>query len=122
MSSDRSHDCALGCGFLDGLKVFRTGMEKEVDVGVDQAREKSSVAKVDNLRAGGLVDFRADLNDDTVIDPDFAGLDEMARFDVEQPGCVEDDWVRVRCSLGPGRLNAECHAGEKRETSSQKCA
>ena len=35
----RRHDRALRDGFLNGLQIFCAGMKKEMDVGIDQARE-----------------------------------------------------------------------------------
>jgi hypothetical protein len=90
---------APGDGFLDGLQVFRAGMEEEMDVGVDEAREQGNVAEVDDFGVLGMVDGCGDGADAVAFDEDFAGLEDCAGVDLEEAGGVEDDGLGL---LGVG--------------------
>jgi len=84
-------DSALGDGLFDGLEVFGTRMEEEVDVGVDEAGEERGVAEIDDLGGGGMRNRGANFNDAFALDENFAGSDDFAGFDVEEAGGVEND-------------------------------
>ena len=98
--SEGGHDGAPGDGFLDSLKVFRTGVKEEVDMRIDKAGKKSGVAQVNDFGAGGAGDFRADFGYGVSRDQDFAWGCDVAGFHVEQARCVEDDCVRAWLSMG----------------------
>jgi hypothetical protein len=63
-------------------------VEEEVDVGVDETREKSGVTEVDDFGVGGARDFGADFFDEIAFDENFAGSGDAAGFDVEEAGGV----------------------------------
>ena len=91
---ERGEDGALRDGFLDGLQVFGAGMQEQMHVGVDQAGQQRGVAEIDDLRAGGMRDGRADGGDAIALDQDFAGRRDVAGFDVEQARGMQDDGAR----------------------------
>src|SRR6202046_5861969 len=43
----RGNNSALRNGFLNGLQIFRAGVQEEMDVRVDQAGEESGIAEID---------------------------------------------------------------------------
>ena len=82
---------APGDGFLDGLQIFRAGMEEEMDVGVDEAGEQRCVAEVDDVCALRMIDGSADGADAVALDENLAGAEEDAGVNLKQAGGVEDD-------------------------------
>ena len=50
---DGGRDGALRNGFCDCLQILGAGVEEEMDVRVNQAGEKSGVAKINNFGVGG---------------------------------------------------------------------
>ena len=52
----RSRDGALRHRFLHGLQIFRAGMQKQMDVGIDQPGKQRAIAQVDDFRAGRMLD------------------------------------------------------------------
>ncbi len=95
-------ESALGDAFFDGLEVFGTGVEEEVDVGVDEAGHEGAVAEVDDLGTGGVGDVRGDLGDAVAGDEDLGGGDEAAGGDVEHVGGAQDDDLPGFGELGGG--------------------
>ncbi len=83
-----SQDGPLRHRFLNGLQVLGAGMEKQVDVGVDQARQQGAVAEVDGLGASGMAHGCAHLGDSFAFDQDLAGREDFPGFDLEQAGRV----------------------------------
>jgi len=69
-------------------------------VRVDQSREESGIAQIDDLSAGWAADFRADFGYGIAIDKDFARGSDVPGFDVEQTRGVEDDWAPAGCRAG----------------------
>ena len=55
----RRQDRALRHGLLHRLQIFRAGMQKQVHVRVDQARQQSAVAQIDHLRTRRTLHRRA---------------------------------------------------------------
>ena len=106
-------DGAPGNGLLDGLQVFRAGMQEEMDVGVDEAGEQRGVAEVDDLRALRMVDRSADGADALALDQNFAGLKDCAGVDLKQARGVEHD------GRG-GRLLRDGNSGEQGEDQRQE--
>ena len=56
LGGQHGQDGPLRHGFLDGLQILRAGMQKQVHMRVDQARQQRAVAQVDNLRAWRMRD------------------------------------------------------------------
>ena len=75
----RRRDRALRDGLLHGLQIFRAGMEKKMDMGVDQSGQECAIAQVDDFGAGGMLDRCAHLDDALALDENFAWLDRCAR-------------------------------------------
>jgi hypothetical protein len=96
---------ALRDGFHDRLQIFGAGMEEEVDVRVNQAREESGVAEIYDFCASWPHDFCTDFFYGVALDEDFAGGGDAAGFYVEEAGGVEDDGVRGCRGL---RLRLRC--------------
>ena len=78
-------------GLLDGLQVFRAGMEEEMDMGVDEAGEQSRVAEVDDLGVLRVIDGCAYSADAVALNENFAGAEEDAGINLKQACGVEDD-------------------------------
>ena len=97
--------------FRDGLHVFRTGMQEEVDVRVNQPGKKSAVSEIDDFCRRRARDFRADFFYDVGLDQDFAGGEEAARFYVQQARGVEDNRMRLRRGW---RLRLDCLRAKRR--------
>ena len=116
--SQSGHDHPLGYGLHHGLKIFRSGMEEEMHVGVDQAGHQRRVAQIDGLRSGGMGDGRAGGNDLLSFDQDLPGGKHAAAFDIEQARGMENDGVRWRRSLCQGARRA----GRKAEQETDKAA
>jgi hypothetical protein len=87
-------DGALRNGFLDGLKVFGTWVKEEMNVGIDKAWKKGSVAEVDNFGAGRARYFGGNFDNRVPRNQDFAGSNDVAGFNVKQARGMKDDWVR----------------------------
>jgi len=92
---DFGEDGALGDGLLDGLEIFGSGMEEEMDVGVDESGHEGAVAEIDDGGSGGMGDAGAGLGNAVSADENFAGSDEGAVVDIEQMGGVEDCYLRL---------------------------
>ena len=69
-----------GTDSFDGLQVFGAGMEKEVDVRVDQAGQQRAVAQVDGFSARRMRDRGAGFHDAIAADQHLAGSDDACRF------------------------------------------
>ena len=78
-----------------GLQIFSSGMEEEMDVGIDQAGHQGGVAQIDGLGSSGMVDGGAGGDDLLPFDQHLSGGKHAAGFDVEQARGMEND--RVRC-------------------------
>ena len=92
--SKDGHDGALRNRFLDSLQIFGAWVKEEVNVSIDQAGKKSSVAEVDDFGAGRARDFGGDFDNGAARNQDFAGTHDVAGFNVKQARGMEDDWVR----------------------------
>ena len=97
-----SGDHPLGHGLDHGLKIFRAGVEKEMNVGVDQARHQGRVAEIDGLRTGGMGYGGAGSHDLSAFDQDLTGGENTARFYIEKTRGVENDGLRCGRSLRRG--------------------
>jgi hypothetical protein len=82
---------APGNRFLYGLQVFGAGVQKEMDVRVDEAGEQSGVAEIEDPSALRMLNRDADSADAVALDQDFARLKESASVHLEQARGVEDD-------------------------------
>src|SRR5665213_255013 len=114
----RGGEDALRDGLLHGLEVFGAGVQKQVDVGVDETGHEGGVAEVDDLRAGWVRDVRADFADAVAFDEDFSGSNNLAGGDVEGARGVEDgDLLRRTAFLrGGGRNQGEREEDAGRES------
>ena len=81
---------APGNGFLDCLEVFCTGVEEEMDMGVDKAWEQRFVAEVDDLRVLRMIDGCAGGADAIALDENLSGAEEDAGVNLKQAGGVEN--------------------------------
>ena len=72
-------------GFLDGLQILGAGMEKKMDVSVDEARHQRRVAEVDFFRALGMVHSCPGLDDALAANEDLPGCKNASALDVKQP-------------------------------------
>jgi hypothetical protein len=84
------------------LKIFRTGVEKEMDVGVDQAGHQGCVAEIDGLRSGRMGYGGAGSYNLSAFDEDLAGGEDATRFYIEKTRGMQNDGVRRRRSLRRG--------------------
>src|SRR5205814_1573590 len=75
---------------VHGIAVpARAGLEREMRVGVDQARKQRDVSEVDHLRP--CWGRSADPRDALAVDHHQCRLDDGARPGVEHPGCFQRD-------------------------------
>src|SRR4029077_9875571 len=96
----RRHNGPLWHRFLYCLQVFSSGMQKEMDVGVNQTRQQSAIAKVDNSRASWVFNRRARFDDATSLYEYFAPRDNASAIDIKQACGVQDSYSCGR-SLTP---------------------
>jgi hypothetical protein len=73
-AASHGEDGPLRHGFLDGLQIFRAGMQEQVHVRVDQARQQGAVAQIDDFGGWRMGDRRAHLDDAFASDQHLAGL------------------------------------------------
>jgi len=106
-SGKRGHDGALRDGLLDSLQVFRTRMEEEMDVDVDQAGKQRGVAEVNDLGTLRMLDDGADFDDAIALHENFSGRDNFAGIDFEKTRGVEHDGSLRRCALRKERNGIE---------------
>ncbi len=100
---ERGHDHPLGHGFHHSLQIFGSGVEEEMDVGVDQSGHQRGIAKIDGLRSS-RVSYRGAGGDNLLpFDQDFSGGKDAAGFDVEQARGMENDGMRRSRSLCQGK-------------------
>jgi hypothetical protein len=83
-------------------------MEKEMDVGIDEAGEQGDVAEVEDSCSLGTVDGFADGANAVAYYEDFAGAKNGACFDLEEPGAVEDHGGRCSLLGGSDDCGKEC--------------
>ena len=95
---------------LHRLQVLRAGMQKQMHVRVDQSGHQRYVAEVDDLRALRMVNRRTDRLDPLAFNQNFAGAENVAGIDLEQPSGVEDDGRGCRL-LRCGERNGNSHNG-----------
>ena len=100
---ERGHDYPLRHGFHHRLKIFGSGVEEEMDVGVDQPRHQRGIAKIDGLRSCRVGYGGAGGDNLLSFDQDFSGGKNAAGFDVEQARGMENDGVRRSRSLCQGK-------------------
>ena len=107
---EQGEDGPLRHRLFDGLQVFGTGVEKQMHVGIDQARQQSGIAEIDDFGAGRMRDRRADGSDALAVDKNFSRGHDAAGIDLEQVRCVQDDGVAgggvghdVPCLRGHGQ-------------------
>ena len=91
---------APGNRLFDGLQVFSAGVQEEMYVGVNQAREQRDVAQVDDFGPLRMGDFPAHSADTLTFDQNLAGLEQCPSIHLEQPRRMEHD----RCSGGLLRM------------------
>ncbi len=90
---EHGKDGALGNGLYDGLEVLGAGMQKKVDMCVDQTGQQRAGAQVDGFGACRMRDRGARFYDSIAADQHFAGSNDTSGFDVDQARGVEHDWV-----------------------------
>jgi hypothetical protein len=78
-----------GNGFLNGLQIFRAGVQEKMHVYVDKAWEQRGIAEVDHLCVLRMIDRGAHRDDSLAFDENLAGLEEVSSINLEQAGCVE---------------------------------
>ncbi len=76
---------------LDGLQILRTGMEKQMHVRIDQARQQRCIAEVDHLRALWMLYRNADSLDPLTLDKNLARPNNVSGVDFEQSCRVQHD-------------------------------
>ena len=72
-------------------RSFGPGVQEQMHVRVDESRQKSDVAKIDNLRSGGTVCLRANFYDAFVLDQHTTRADDLSTRDVEHACCTQDN-------------------------------
>jgi hypothetical protein len=87
-------------------RVQRAGMvgtaEQQIDLHVHETREEREVADVEHDCVGGRR-RRPDLDDAVCVDQQFAGLDDLARVDVEHAVAAQEDRRGGRAATGHER-------------------
>jgi hypothetical protein len=98
-------DGALRHRFLHGLKIFRAGMKKKMDVGIDQTGKKCAIAQIDDFGASRTLDCSPDFDDAFALHQDLPWLEHAPGLDIEQARRVQHDWMgRGVLRLGSGAL------------------
>jgi len=69
-------------------------VKEEVNVSIDQAGKKGSVAEVDDFGAGRARDFGGNFDNGVARNQDLAGSYDVAGFNVKQARGMEDDGVK----------------------------
>ena len=77
-AASSSHDGALRHRFLNCLQILRAGMQKKMNVGIDQSRKQRAIAQVDDLRSCGMFDRCSDFDDAFALHQNLPGLDQLA--------------------------------------------
>jgi len=70
-------------------------MKEQMDVGIDQAGHERPVPEIDDLDVGWTLDRRSHFDNVVALNKNFSRLDDLAGFNVEQPGSMKKD--RMRC-------------------------
>ena len=86
-------DHALRHAFLNRLQVFGSGMQEQMDVGVDEARHQRAFAQVDDLAHLGayLGDALGQIQDAVTLHHHHAGRDGCARLHVQDSRRLQHD-------------------------------
>src|SRR5450631_1916775 len=107
--TQRGHDGPLRHRLQNGLQVFLPRMQEKMNMRIDQPRQQRAISEIDDLRARRMLYRRADFDDAVAFDQNFARLQDLAAFNVEQTRRMQHDYlVRVR-GLRPART-AECES------------
>ena len=80
---------ALRDRFLNGLKVLRSWVKKQMHVHIDEARHEGAIAKVDGFGSGLMSDARTDFDNAFAPNQDLARCDHLSRFDIQHACRVE---------------------------------
>ena len=80
---------ALRNRFLNGLKVFRAGVQEQMDVHIDKARHQGAVAKVDGRGAIRMPDFDSGFRDSISLNKERAGSQHATSLDIQKAAGVE---------------------------------
>ena len=113
---------APGHGLLDSLQVLRAGMQKQMHMRVNQARQQSCVAEIDYLRTLRMFDRNTHCFDAFALDQNLAGLKDVSGIDFKQPRRVQHDGCARRL-LGTGangRDSKKHHREHKGQTKVRK--
>jgi hypothetical protein len=87
----RGQKHAPGDGLFNGLQIFSAGMEKEMDMRVDEAGEQRGVAEVDNLCVLRMIDGSSNGANAVAFNEDFAGAENRASVNLQKARGMEND-------------------------------
>ena len=90
-------------------------MKEKMDMGVDEPGHERAIAQIDDLCSHGTFYRRSDLDDAISLDQNFAWLDQLPRFDVEQPGGMQHDRMGCRGRSLAGRAQSKRKRPKKRQ-------
>jgi hypothetical protein len=90
-------------------------MQEEVDVSINQAGKKRSIAQIDHFGIRRMLNRGSDFYDALTLKEYFTGLDDLSSLHIEETRCMEDDRMRCRC----GGLSNQVH-GEQKWTKSDQ--
>ncbi len=123
LGCQRCQDRALRNRLLYCLQIFRTGMQEEMDVRVDQPGHQGDVAEIDDLGSRGMADVRSGFDDALTLNQDFTGSDDLSVFDIEHARGVQNDGrLRLRARQGGAGRNVTNRAKTNlRVVITQKC-
>ncbi len=114
----QSRDRALRHRLLNGLQVLCAGMQKKVNVRINQAGKQSAVAQINDLRSCRMFDRRAYLDDAFPLHQNFTRLYHPAVLDIKQAGSMQHDGMRRRRLRERGSEPCEKQPGSQRENKS----
>ena len=90
----RRQDGALRHRLFHRLQVFRSGVQEQVNMCINQPWHQRHVTHIDDLRPGWTADFRPSVDYPLALHEHFARTDDLSAFDVEQSRRVKHDDLR----------------------------
>jgi hypothetical protein len=94
VSRQGCHDRTLGHGLDDGLEIFRAGMQKQMNVCVDQAGKQGALPKVNDFSPGRSAHVLRDFRDSVAPDEHLSGHHHATTFDIKQSRGMQDNRAR----------------------------
>jgi hypothetical protein len=82
-------------------------MQEKMHVRVDQAGHQGAVPEIDDFRARGMFHTRSHLGDAVALNQDFAWLDDLPGFDIQQPRGMQDHGTRCGLRCGTSHQDGE---------------